>query len=198
MRSWQVGRVRITKVVELEATGGSRFILPDATREAAGPIAWLKPHFMSEEGRLIMSVHALVIETPERRIVVDTCIGNDKERVIPAWSHLQLPFLADMAEAGYPVDSIDTVLCTHLHVDHVGWNTMLVDGRWVLTFPNARYLFGREEWEHWSRETASEVGGDIDPEVVEAVIDCPAVNADTPSARSSRRDSMSWWRWTTG
>src|SRR5213075_3208540 len=115
------------------------------------PIGWLRPHFADERGRLKMSIHALVVETPERRIVVDTCLGNDKEgRRIPTWNNLQGPFLADLAAAGYPRESIDRVLCTHLHVDHVGWNTMLVDGKWVPTFPNARYLIGRKEWEHWS------------------------------------------------
>jgi glyoxylase-like metal-dependent hydrolase (beta-lactamase superfamily II) len=70
------------------------------------------------------------------------------------------PFLDDIAAAGYPRDSIDTVLCTHLHVDHVGWNTMLVDGKWQPTFPNARYLIGRKEWEHWRSEDAAQRRGD--------------------------------------
>lgn len=149
MSKWHIGEVTVTKVVELEATGGTRFILPDATREAARPIRWLYPHFMDAEGRLKMSIHALVIETPARRIVVDTCLGNDKPRDIPGWSNRRGPFLRDLEDAGYPRESIDTVVCTHLHVDHVGWNTMRVDGRWVPTFPNARYLIGRLEFEHW-------------------------------------------------
>ena len=61
-------------------------------------------------------------------------------------------FLDDLSAAGFPPESIDVVLCTHLHVDHVGWNTRLEDGRWVPTFPRARYLFARREWEHWSTE----------------------------------------------
>jgi glyoxylase-like metal-dependent hydrolase (beta-lactamase superfamily II) len=156
--TWQIGRVRVTKIVELEATGGSRFVLPRATREAILPIAWLQPDFADEAGRLKMSVHALVVETPERRIVVDTCLGNDKEnRRIPGWNRLQTRFLADLAVAGYPPETIDTVVCTHLHVDHVGWNTMLVEGpdgakSWVPTFRNARYLFGREEYRHWTQQ----------------------------------------------
>jgi glyoxylase-like metal-dependent hydrolase (beta-lactamase superfamily II) len=98
-----------------------------------------------------MSIHALVVETPSRRIVVDTCLGNDKEnRRIPTWNKLQTNFLADLAVAGYPRETIDTVICTHLHVDHVGWNTMLVGDRWVPTFSNARYLMGRVEYAHWT------------------------------------------------
>src|SRR5947207_2841497 len=100
-----------------------------------------------------MSIHALVVETPERRIIVDTCLGNDKEgRRIPTWNNLQGPFLSVLAAAGYPRESIDTVLCTHLHVDHVGWNTMLVDGKWVPTFPRARYLMGRVKFDHWQSQ----------------------------------------------
>jgi Metallo-beta-lactamase superfamily len=138
---WRVGDVTITKVVEMEVTGGSRFILPQATYEEILPIKWLQPHFADERGRLKMSIHALVIEAPGggrngQRIVVDTCLGNDKTgRRIPTWNNLDLPFLADLETAGFARDSIDTVLCTHLHVDHVGWNTMLQDGKWVPTLP---------------------------------------------------------------
>jgi glyoxylase-like metal-dependent hydrolase (beta-lactamase superfamily II) len=119
MNRWKVGDITITRIVELEVTGGSRFILPEATREAVQPIGWLAPHFADADGRLRMSIHALIVETPERRIMVDTCLGNDKQRTIPGWNMRQGPFLNDIAAAGYPRDSIDTVLCTHLHVDHV-------------------------------------------------------------------------------
>ncbi len=149
MNSWQIGNVKITRIVELEVAGGSLFILPDATRDAALPIQWLAPHFMDERGNLIMSIHSLIVETGDRKVLIDTCLGNDKKRGFPGWHMRQGPFLEDLAEAGFPRESIDQVLCTHLHVDHVGWNTMLVDGKWVPTFPNARYLMGREEWEHW-------------------------------------------------
>jgi glyoxylase-like metal-dependent hydrolase (beta-lactamase superfamily II) len=157
MMKWRVGEVTVTKIVELEVTGGSRFILPQATREAVLPIGWLQPDFADELGRLRMSIHAFVVETPSRRIIVDTCLGNDKEgRRIPTWNKLQTSFLADLAAAGYAWETIDTVICTHLHVDHVGWNTMLVDGNWVPTFPNARYLMGRAEFDHWTSQRERE------------------------------------------
>lgn len=147
---WTIGDVTVTKIVELEMTGGSRFLLPQATPEAVLPIAWLQPHFADATGRLRMSIHSFVVETPDRRIIVDTCLGNDKQgRRIPHWNDRDGPFLADLADAGFAAESIDTVLCTHLHVDHVGWNTRLVDGRWVPTFPHAKYLIGRAEYEHW-------------------------------------------------
>jgi glyoxylase-like metal-dependent hydrolase (beta-lactamase superfamily II) len=147
---WTVGKVRITKIVELETVGSTRFILPLAGNEEIRKLPWLIPHFANEEGRLKMSIHALVVETPQRRIVVDTGLGNDKQgRNVPTWNNRSDPFLERMTVAGFPPDSIDTVLCTHLHVDHVGRNTRLVGGEWIPTFPNARYVFGRDEYEHW-------------------------------------------------
>jgi glyoxylase-like metal-dependent hydrolase (beta-lactamase superfamily II) len=148
---WTIGDVTVTKIIELEVTGGTRFLLPQATPEEILPIAWLQPHFADENGRLRMSIHSFIVETPDRRIIVDTCLGNDKrERRIPHWNERDGPFLADLAAAGFPPESIDTVLCTHLHVDHVGWNTRRVNGKWVPTFPRAQYLMGRAEYEHWS------------------------------------------------
>lgn len=171
MNNWQVGEVKITRVVEMEVTGGSKFILPDATRDACKPIEWLRPHFMDAEGNLIMSIHALVVETPNRRIVVDTCIGNDKQRAFPNWTNLQTSFLEDLQAQGYPRESIDTVLCTHLHVDHVGWNTMLVDGEWIPTFPNARYLVAEKEFRYWDAEVPDELNQGIMDDSVRPIVD---------------------------
>jgi glyoxylase-like metal-dependent hydrolase (beta-lactamase superfamily II) len=147
---WQVGKVKITKIVELETVGSTRFILPLASNEEIRKLPWLIPHFATEEGRLRMSIHSLVVETPSRRIVVDTGLGNHKEgRTVPTWNNRNGAFLETMTAAGFPPDSIDTVFCTHLHIDHVGWNTKLVAGRWVPTFAQARYVFGRIEYQHW-------------------------------------------------
>ena len=176
MNQWTVGDVKITRVVEIESLGGSRFILPDATREACLAYTWMQPHFMDEQGNLQMSVHALVVDTGDRRILVDTCIGNDKERHVPNWSHLQTHFLQDLSDAGYPPETIDTVLCTHLHVDHVGWNTMLVDGQWVPTFPNARYLFAKTEWEHWDANEDESVYGPVLADSVRPVVEAGLVD----------------------
>lgn len=148
---WTVGRVKITNVLEIGATGGTRFILPQATPQEAQKMPWLVPHYANAEGRLRLNVQSWIVETPTNRIIVDTCIGNDKtNRSVPAWNGLNKPFLNDLAAAGYPADTIDTVICTHLHIDHVGWNTKLVDGKWVPTFTNARYLFGKTEYDHWA------------------------------------------------
>ncbi len=149
MLRWKIGDVTVTRVVEIELPGLT-FILPDATAENLKPMTWLAPHFVTDEGEPIASVHALIVESQGRRIMVDTCIGNDKTLPIKPWCNRSGPFLKDLEEAGFDRDIIDTVLCTHLHPDHVGWNTMLVDGTWIPTFPKAEYLFGRVEWEHWN------------------------------------------------
>ena len=147
---WTVGRVRISKFVELETVGGTRFILPQATPEAIRALSWLTPDFATGEGKLKMVIQTLVLETPTRRIVVDTGLGNDKQgRSVPVWNNRTTPFLQTLSAAGFPPESIDMVICTHLHVDHVGWNTRLVDGQWVPTFAKARYVFGRTEYQHW-------------------------------------------------
>ena len=148
---WTVGKVKVTKIVEIDTTGGTRFILPQASTEEARKLPWLVPRFANDQGRLRMTIHSLIVETPTRRIIVDTGLGNDKQgRHVPVWNGLNTPFLQQLTDAGAPPESIDLVLCTHLHVDHVGWNTRLDGDRWVPTFDNARYLFGRTEYLHWA------------------------------------------------
>jgi glyoxylase-like metal-dependent hydrolase (beta-lactamase superfamily II) len=150
--SWQVGRVRVTRVVEMELNTRYRPEAPfikEATPDALKATPWLYPDFVREDGALKVSIHALLVEAPGLRLVVDTCIGNDKPRGFTGGKALATNFLDQLKAAGWEPDSVDMVVCTHLHVDHVGWNTMLADGEWVPTFPNARYLIGREEYEHW-------------------------------------------------
>ncbi|MEC8820602.1 MAG: MBL fold metallo-hydrolase [Pseudomonadota bacterium] len=175
MNSWQVGNIKITRVVEMQVTGGSRFILPQAIPETILPMQWLQPHFADEQGKLIMSIHALVIETADRKMIVDTCIGNDKKRNIANWSNLQLPFLEDLQKAGYDRFEIDTVMCTHLHVDHVGWNTMLMDGEWIPTFPNAEYLMGNKEYEYWHNAEPDQLNEGLLEDSVKPVFDAGLV-----------------------
>lgn len=148
VRHWSVGDVRVTSIMEsAEAIPWSPQYPPE-TADHWKKYDWLAPRYVTPEGQIIMAVQAFVLEAGGRRIVVDTCVGNGKAREIPHCSDLQTAFLEDMAAAGFSPETIDTVLCTHLHFDHVGWNTRLVDGRWVPTFPRARYLFGRREWEY--------------------------------------------------
>jgi glyoxylase-like metal-dependent hydrolase (beta-lactamase superfamily II) len=161
---WRIGDVRVTRVVELTSASIGNYILPQASAERLAAAAWLKP-FVDAEGRLVMSFHSLVIESAGQTIVVDTCIGNDKVRGYPRWNRMQSSFLADFAEAGFDPARVDSVLCTHMHVDHVGWNTRLVDGRWQPTFAAARYLYAEDEWEHWRQEPADDTGPIIEDSV---------------------------------
>jgi glyoxylase-like metal-dependent hydrolase (beta-lactamase superfamily II) len=186
---WKVGKVKITKIVELETVGSTRFILPLATNEEIRKLPWLIPHFATDEGRLKMSIHSLVVETPTRRIVVDTGLGNDKQgRNVPTWNNRQGPFLETLREAGFAPDSIDTVLCTHLHVDHVGWNTRLVDGKWVPTFTNARYVFGKAEYEYWRDHSVEPDKAAVFSDSVKPVID--AGKADLVASDAGLSDEI--------
>jgi glyoxylase-like metal-dependent hydrolase (beta-lactamase superfamily II) len=146
---WKIGEATVTRVVEqvAEFPAGDLIANIDAD-QMARHASWLVPHFMTAAGEILLSIHALVIQCSGKTIVVDTCMGND--RALPMdFGPLATRFLEDL-EAVVPREEVDYVLCTHLHFDHVGWNTMLVDGQWLPTFPNARYLFGREEYEHWT------------------------------------------------
>ena len=153
MLSWTVGAVKVTRIVELElpiAHNPARPFLAEATPDALRAIPWLYPDFVDEEDRLRLSIHALLVEAPGLRLVVDTCIGNDRPRHFIGDKPLATDFLSRFAAAGWTREGVDAVVCTHLHVDHVGWNTMLEAGQWVPTFPKARYLIGRKEFEYWN------------------------------------------------
>jgi glyoxylase-like metal-dependent hydrolase (beta-lactamase superfamily II) len=124
-------------------------LLPDATPQFLQQFGWLVPHFATPEGKMIISFQCFVLRSKGRTVMIDTCIGNDRQREFDVFCNLQSTFLEDLATAGFPAEEVTDVLCTHLHFDHVGWNTQLVDGKWVPTFPQARYLFGRSEFHHW-------------------------------------------------
>lgn len=156
MLSWQVGRVKITRIVEMDLPVPIQ-AFRQATPEVMRASPWLYPHFVSEDdATLKLSVHALLVEAPGLRLVVDTCIGNDRPREITGGQPLSGPFLEHLAEAGWSREGVDAVVCTHLHTDHVGWNTMLEGGRWTPTFPKARYLIGRREYEFWAAHEDAE------------------------------------------
>ncbi len=178
---WNIGKVKVTEIAELTTTSAAHWLLPDATADRVRDIEWMQPIYATPEGKVHMTIRALVIEDGDRRILVDTCLGNDKERPVPTWNMRSGTFLEDLEAAGFAPDTIDTVLCTHLHVDHVGWNTRLVDGQWVPTFPNARYLFADVEWAHWSGETSGMDqilrADSIQPVIDAGLVDLVAVDA---------------------
>jgi glyoxylase-like metal-dependent hydrolase (beta-lactamase superfamily II) len=156
MLSWQVGRVQITRIVEMDLPVPAA-VIPQATSAALRESPWLFPHFVGGQDDILkLSVHALLVEAPGLKVVVDTCVGNDRPREITGDQPLATPFLQHLDEAGWSRESVDAVVCTHLHVDHVGWNTMLDKGTWVPTFPKARYVIARREYDFWSAHDDAE------------------------------------------
>ena len=172
---WSVGAARITKITEMEGTGFGPFLLPQARPESVRHDAEIPGGHKNAQGAIKLSVHSFVIEIAGRRILVDTGIGNHKRRKVPVWNRLNLPFLSDLALAGFPPDSIDTVVCTHLHTDHVGWNTRLSGADWIPTFRHARYLFGEEEFRFWQAALDDPVRRQVFSDSVQPVVDAKLV-----------------------
>jgi glyoxylase-like metal-dependent hydrolase (beta-lactamase superfamily II) len=164
-RRWSIGAAQITRVLEMSPVRAdpARFIQADRA-DVLAHREWLVPDFADENGDILLNFQAFVVEIRGVRILVDPCIGNDKQRGYEALHMLDGPFLERLEAAGCPRESVDYVVCTHLHADHCGWNTMLVDGVWTPTFPRAQYLFTHAEYENLS---ADERG------------DAPAVLADS-------------------
>ncbi len=158
MQRWTIGEVEVVAVFETSDGFGPEFVrrlIPEATRERLREMAWLVPHWADAAGDAHMVVQAFGIRSAGRLILVDTCIGNDKVRRNPAFHMLATPFLERLREAGFPPEEVDEVVCTHLHFDHVGWNTRWDGERWIPTFPKARYLIERRELEHWRSQGAA-------------------------------------------
>jgi glyoxylase-like metal-dependent hydrolase (beta-lactamase superfamily II) len=149
-----VGDVAVTRVEEQCGPGfAPGFLFPDWTPEALDSHRhWMLPDFFSEaDDKFIASIHTWVVRTRHHVILIDSCAGNDKHRPLVARFHqLNLPFLQRLRAAGVAPEEVDYVLCTHLHADHCGWNTRLEHGRWVPTFPRAKYVFSKAEQDHWS------------------------------------------------
>ena len=143
--------VRVEEMVDTSFTAAGFF--PAFDPEVMRPhLSWLAPrYYLAERDALVFSMHSWVVKTGRHTVLIDACIGNDKDRLPRAhWHRLKTPFLERLRASGVAPEAVDYVMCTHMHADHVGWNTLREDGRWVPTFPNARYLFSRIEYEHWT------------------------------------------------
>lgn len=156
MKTQMIGDIAIDRVVEnegpfLEVTD----LLPDAPEDLVAENAdWLAPRFVERAtGKAIMSFHSLLLRTGRHTILVDACVGNHKHRPLrPNWHEQTFPWLDNLRAHGVAPEAVDFVMCTHLHADHVGWNTQMTDGRWVPTFPNAKYVFAKREYDYWEAE----------------------------------------------
>src|SRR5216684_5765955 len=170
------GDLTIHRLIEQETTFLPALdLLPGLTPEVlAENRAWMqKAGALDAQDVLILCFQSYIVKTPYHTILIDSCIGNDKPRPLrPKWNmKTDDTYMRALAASGFGVADIDFVMCTHLHVDHVGWNTRLEGGRWVPTFPKARYVIVREEFEFWKREgeTGREEFGLIDDSVIPVV-----------------------------
>jgi glyoxylase-like metal-dependent hydrolase (beta-lactamase superfamily II) len=182
IQHWSIGRVRVTSVPEFaRVPRDGAWLFPDiGDVDLASHRQHLAPGHITDQGELVIAIQTFVIDTGTQRIIVDTCVGNDKPREVPDFSNLSTDFLARLTRAGYPPETIDIVLCTHMHVDHCGWNTRLDDGAWVPTFPNARYLFGRSEIEFWSNDGRALVHDEIYADSIEPILAAGLVDIVDP------------------
>jgi len=156
MQSQQLGRMRISKVLEMEDGLPLPMVMPDVGgAELERVLRWYADPDLTPDpqtSRLMLSMHSYVIQIDGHNILVDACNGNDKQRSVPSVHEMDTPYLANLAALGLRPEDIHAVMCTHLHFDHVGWNTRLENGRWVPTFPNARYIFSAQDYAHWSEQ----------------------------------------------
>ncbi|MCK1353259.1 MBL fold metallo-hydrolase [Bradyrhizobium sp. CW7] len=152
MKTQVFGDIRVDAIPEFDFVIAPDYLLVGVTREdVAEHEHWLGPRNVEAGTRNLKGrSHAYLIRTRHHTILFDTCCGNDKERAYyPEWHHLRTPFLDNLERAGVLPEKVDFVMCSHLHADHIGWNTRLQNGEWVPTFPNARYLISRGEFEWW-------------------------------------------------
>lgn len=155
LQTWRIGSATVTRIEEQLGPGSfppEQYFSGFEPEVLERHLPWLVPHhYVPATRALITSVHSWLIRTPRHTVLLDCCSGIHKDRHWwPRFHMLDSPFLQRLAAAGVAPEQVDIVLCTHLHADHIGWNTRQENGRWVPTFPNARYLFGRTECEHWN------------------------------------------------
>jgi glyoxylase-like metal-dependent hydrolase (beta-lactamase superfamily II) len=187
LQRWKIGDATITSVVEDEVAHiPPELFFPDATAAVVRRHEWLVPDYADADGNVTLRVQALVVEHGGRTVLVDPCVGNGKVRSLPFWNNGAWPFLERFAAAGFAPAAIDTVVHTHLHVDHVGWDTHLEDGAWVPTFTSARHLYTQRELDWVRAHSAIDhpvyrddvVGDSIQPVIDAGLSDIVAEDAD--------------------
>jgi len=149
-----IGTARLSRVEELRIPNHISYFTQDEALVAANR-DWLFPHFLDENGKFDLVFQSWILEVDGRLVLIDPCTGNGRPNPVPFFDNLDVPFIERMDEAGYRPEDVDFVVCTHLHHDHCGWNTRLRGGKWVPTFPNARYIMQRAEYDRWGSARGS-------------------------------------------
>jgi glyoxylase-like metal-dependent hydrolase (beta-lactamase superfamily II) len=168
---WTVGAATVTAIVEAQTPGvPPDLFFPDATAADVRAETWLGGGFAAADGTITFRVQAFLIEQPDHVTLVDPCVGNGKTRALPFWNDLHTSWLDRLTDTGITPGAIDLVVHTHLHEDHVGWDTHLVDGAWQPTFVHARHVYVGEELEYW-RSPARPEAAVIDADSIAPVFD---------------------------
>jgi glyoxylase-like metal-dependent hydrolase (beta-lactamase superfamily II) len=174
----QIGNITIHRIVEQEGPFfNAMSFFPDITKELLDQNrGWLQPRFLDAEDRLMLCIQSYIVKTPHHTIMVDSCVGNHKPRPTrPFWNMMNTDrYEKNLAAAGFSVNDIDFCMCTHLHTDHVGWNTRLENGRWVPTFPKARYVFADRELAYWTQRQKDDAS--TCPWITDSVLPVVAAN----------------------
>jgi glyoxylase-like metal-dependent hydrolase (beta-lactamase superfamily II) len=187
----QLGDLTIHRIVEQEGPFFEALkFFPTLTKELLeANRAWLRPRFLDAGDQLMLCIQSYLVRTPHHNILIDTCVGNNKPRPTRQFWHMMTSdrFERNLAATGLSVGDIDFVMCTHLHTDHVGWNTRLQDGRWVPTFPKARYIFAERELAYWTKRQKDDATAV--PWVTDSVLPIVAANrADIVTSQHALND----------
>lgn len=197
MRDVVLGRLRISRVYEGDGVIPLAVALPGITEQ---DLARLKRWYWDadladapDRASMRISVHSFLLRIDERNILIDTCCGNDKKRSLASVSDLKSPYLENLMRAGLRPEDIHLVMCTHLHFDHVGWNTRLKDGSWVPTFPNARYLLGRKDLDFFRTQRHEATHREAFDDSVAPILDAGLADIVDPETRVHKEIGDGIW-----
>jgi len=180
-QQWRVGEATVTAITEAETAGiPPQLFFPDATTADVRACAWLDERTATANGDVTLRVQAFLIQLPTRTVLVDPCVGNSKRRALPFWNLQTYPWMERFRATGVTPEDIEVVVHTHLHADHVGWDTHLADGAWVPTFPNARHVYVGDELDYLQSADRSieDVYGDSVAPIIDAGL-ADVVDVDT-------------------
>lgn len=157
----KLGSITVQTIYELDASKVIKDVIDDATPENIKKIPWLIPNYATEQGKLKSVNQSFLVNIDGKNLLIDTCVGNNRPRPgFPEWSDLTTDYLENLRKVIDPA-KVDYVLCTHLHFDHVGWNTYEQDQEWLPLFPNAQYVFYKDELDYWLSKPKAEMEDDL-------------------------------------